>query len=83
MNPREKKASGEGTGVSGPAAASVESGRASAEAAEPSREDIARRAHEIYLARGADDGSADDDWLRAEQELRQAIRAGPPGDRSS
>ena len=34
-----------------------------------SREDIARRAFEIYLARGGSEGDALSDWYRAEQEL--------------
>ena len=37
---------------------------------EPTDEEIARRAYELYLARGRQDGRAADDWLRAEQELR-------------
>jgi hypothetical protein len=32
-------------------------------------EDIARRAYEIYLARGAGDGDALGDWVQAEREL--------------
>lgn len=35
----------------------------------PTQEQIARRAYEIYLARGRDDGHDVDDWLQAEQEL--------------
>jgi hypothetical protein len=35
-----------------------------------SREEIAARAYERYVERGRVDGSAEDDWLRAEQELR-------------
>jgi outer membrane protein TolC len=35
----------------------------------PSSEDIARRAYEIYRARGGDDGRDMDDWLQAEREL--------------
>ena len=35
-----------------------------------SRADIAERAYEMYLTRGAYDGSDHDDWLRAEQELK-------------
>ena len=34
-----------------------------------SREDIASRAYERYLARGSADGFDIDDWLAAEQEL--------------
>jgi glutamate/tyrosine decarboxylase-like PLP-dependent enzyme len=32
-------------------------------------EDIARRAFELYLARGAGDGEALADWVQAEREL--------------
>jgi hypothetical protein len=32
-------------------------------------EQIRRRAYEIYLNRGAQDGHADDDWFQAEQEV--------------
>ena len=36
----------------------------------PSRLDqIARRAHQIYPARGGDDGRNLDDWLQAEREI--------------
>ena len=36
----------------------------------PSRlERIARRAHEIYEARGAEDGKSLEDWLAAEREI--------------
>ena len=35
-----------------------------------SRKDVAVRAYEIYLTRGAADGFDRDDWLRAEQELK-------------
>ena len=34
-----------------------------------SPKDIAARAHQIYLTRGASDGFDRDDWFRAEQEL--------------
>ncbi len=46
---------------------------AAAEAARhghPSREQIARRAYELYLARGGSHGYDIEDWLRAERELR-------------
>jgi Protein of unknown function (DUF2934) len=36
-----------------------------------SREEISRRAHEIYLSRGAISGRELDDWLMAERELKQ------------
>ncbi|HWN98073.1 MAG TPA: DUF2934 domain-containing protein [Blastocatellia bacterium] len=37
---------------------------------EPSLEAIAKRAYEIYLARGGAHGNDTDDWLRAELDLR-------------
>jgi hypothetical protein len=37
----------------------------------PAREEIARRAHEIYLERGSRPGHEVDDWLQAEYELMQ------------
>jgi len=33
------------------------------------REEIARRAHEIFLARGGGEGRDVEDWLRAESEV--------------
>lgn len=36
----------------------------------PSHDQIALRAYEIYLSRGASPGSDLDDWLEAERELR-------------
>ncbi len=35
----------------------------------PSHEEIARRAHEIYLSRGASPGQDLSDWLEAERQL--------------
>jgi hypothetical protein len=32
--------------------------------------DIARRAYDLYLARGREDGHDVEDWLQAERELR-------------
>ena len=37
--------------------------------AAPSHEEIAKRAYELYLARGAEHGHAEQDWARAETEL--------------
>jgi hypothetical protein len=78
MKAMQKRASSEARGHTGPALAqaSVPSARPLAAADEPSFEEIARRAHEIYLARGDGDGCADDDWLRAEEELRRAMTSG-------
>ncbi|MDX6575042.1 MAG: hypothetical protein QOE96_995 [Blastocatellia bacterium] len=39
---------------------------------EPAREEIERRAYELYLARGEVNGHDQDDWLRALRELRNA-----------
>jgi hypothetical protein len=36
---------------------------------EPSGEEIARRAHELYLQRGGEHGKNVEDWFRAENEL--------------
>lgn len=36
----------------------------------PSHEEISRRAHELWAKRGGAGGNAQEDWLRAEQELR-------------
>jgi hypothetical protein len=53
---------------------------------EPSGEEIAFRAHELYLERGGEHGKDVEDWIKAEQELsrqpvaevvkRKAARAG-------
>jgi hypothetical protein len=37
----------------------------------PPADEIARRAYEIYLARGGAPGQEQEDWLRAEKELRE------------
>jgi len=39
--------------------------------AQPTSEEIAKRAHEIYLARGGVHGYDMDDWLQAERELKR------------
>lgn len=41
--------------------------------ASPDRERIAMRAYELYLARGASDGAALDDWLTAEHEITSSL----------
>jgi hypothetical protein len=43
----------------------------------PTREQIERRAYELFVARQGRDGSAEQDWLQAEREL-----AGPGGFRA-
>lgn len=37
--------------------------------------EIARRAYELYQERGGEHGLADDDWFRAEQEVRRRREA--------
>ena len=47
--------------------------------ADVSHEQIVRRAHEIYLARGDGEGDAFSDWLTAKRELKAAaLMAVPP-----
>jgi hypothetical protein len=41
---------------------------------EPAREEIERRAYELYVARGEVPGFDQDDWLQAERELKEAQR---------
>ncbi|MBZ5724307.1 MAG: DUF2934 domain-containing protein [Acidobacteriia bacterium] len=38
----------------------------------PLEEQIRRRAHELYVERGNQSGSEMEDWLQAEQEIREA-----------
>ena len=40
----------------------------------PSRDEIARRAYDLYETRGRRDGQDVDDWLAAEQELADHYR---------
>jgi Protein of unknown function (DUF2934) len=41
----------------------------------PSHEDIARRAYELYLESGQQDGHAEEHWLIAEEELTRELGA--------
>lgn len=41
-------------------------------AAQPTYEQIQARAYEIFLARGSNPGTAADDWVQAELELKAA-----------
>jgi hypothetical protein len=43
---------------------------------EPSREEIACRAHDLYLQRGSEPGKDVEDWVRAEKELSDEPVAG-------
>jgi hypothetical protein len=42
-----------------------------AEPTSASQEEIARRAYELFLARGGEPGHEQEDWLQAESELRE------------
>jgi hypothetical protein len=46
---------------------------ASAPSLAPAKSEIAARAYEIFLSRGASDGHELDDWLQAERELAAGI----------
>jgi len=50
---------------------------------EPSGEEIARRAHELYLQRGGEHGKDVEDWVRAEKELSDEPVAGPAKTRAA
>ncbi|HMS82204.1 MAG TPA: DUF2934 domain-containing protein [Nitrospira sp.] len=39
--------------------------------AQPTQEEIAKRAYDIYLSRGGPEEQAERDWLQAERELRE------------
>jgi len=43
---------------------------------EPSRGEIAHRAHELYVQRGGEHGKDVEDWLRAEKELSDKLASG-------
>ena len=49
---------------------------------QPTKEQIERRAYEIYLARGGEHGSDLSDWIAAEQELK-AVQANEPTSRTN
>jgi hypothetical protein len=50
---------------------------------EPSGEEIARRAHELYLQRGGEHGKDVEDWVRAEKELSDEPVAEPAKTRAA
>jgi hypothetical protein len=41
---------------------------------EPTHEDVARRAYQLYEERGGRDGRDQEDWFQAERELRQFLQ---------
>jgi len=48
----------------------VQASQPSAAFAEPTQEQIATRAYEIFLARGGEPGHNEEDWYQAERELK-------------
>jgi Protein of unknown function (DUF2934) len=50
---------------------------------EPSGEEIARRAYELYIQRGGEHGKDVEDWVRAEKELSDEPVAGPAKTRAN
>jgi hypothetical protein len=44
---------------------------------ELSKEEIAHRAYELYVQRGAEPGKEIEDWVRAEKELSSEVVPGP------
>lgn len=44
-------------------------------AADVTKQDIARRAYDLYLGRGREPGHEVEDWLQAERELRHVTTA--------
>ena len=50
---------------------------------EPSGQEIARRAHALYLQRGGEHGKDVEDWVRAEKEMSDEPVAGPPKTRAA
>jgi hypothetical protein len=47
-------------------------------AVQPTESEIARRAHEIFVARGGAPGGELDDWLQAERELQAPSSGASP-----
>lgn len=45
-------------------------------AIEPTYEDVARRAYQLYVERGGEDGRDQEDWFQAERELRELALRG-------
>ena len=50
---------------------------------EPSGEEIARRAYELYLQRDGEHGKDVEDWVRAEKELTEGPVTGPAKTRAT
>ena len=68
--PRRKPASPRRVKRSAPPAEQPLEPAAAAAVCEPSQDEIARLAYSYWAARGCAGGSSEEDWLRAERELR-------------
>ena len=55
------------------AAAQTDQSQTPAQAPTANGHDIARRAYELYLARGCDAGHDVEDWLQAQRELQETV----------
>ncbi len=44
----------------------------------PTIQQIEQRAYEIYLERGGEDGRSIEDWIAAEQELKEQLKRNTP-----
>ncbi|HVU49403.1 MAG TPA: DUF2934 domain-containing protein [Polyangia bacterium] len=55
--------------TSAPKTSKAKSAKAVVRKRAPTHEEIAIRSYELYLARGAEPGHAEEDWLQAEREL--------------
>ena len=62
---------GQGSAQAAPGTASQGPSDGQPRRQDPSFDDIARRAYELYQERGGTGGQEVDDWLRAETELRE------------
>lgn len=65
-----------------PAAREAADASTSVSTADDTRDRIAMRAYELYLARGGSHGGDFDDWIAAERELRRANAQAQPGPRT-
>ena len=50
---------------------------------EPSRKEIARQAHKLYVERGGEHGKDVEDWVKAEKDLRDKPAVGPATTRAT
>ena len=61
-----------------PAAAGESTAPGPNQPAPVAKADVARRAYDLYLARGCEPGHDVEDWLQAERDLRGAVSAPRP-----